>query len=221
MKQPAARQRPTAAVWKTLAWILLALPLGLLGYDIGRELVEPGVALGANPQEAIIHRLGAWGLRLLLVTLAVSSLARLAKRPALARLRRLVGLWAFAYLALHFGVYLTLLAGLDWNVVAGDLSKRPYITAGAVGLLALVPLAVTSTRGWQRRLGRRWKALHRLVYPAATAGWIHLLWLSKASYGDAILYGVALTALLGERVLFARSKRRGRAMASQTTRRAP
>lgn len=206
------------AAWKTLAWILLALPLGLLGYDIGRELVEPGATLGADPQEAITHRLGAWGLRLLLATLAVSSLARLAKQPVLARLRRLVGLWAFAYLALHFAVYLTLLAGLDLQVVAADLYKRPYITAGAAGLLALTPLAVTSTRGWQRRLGRRWKALHRLVYPAAVAGWIHLLWLSKAGYGDAALYGVALAALLGERVLSARSKRRGRRMASQTTR---
>lgn len=215
--KPEARWPVPSAVWKALAWILLALPLAVLGYDIARELNEPGSALGADPQEAIMHRLGAWGLRLLLVTLAISSLARLARRPALVRLRRLAGLWAFAYLALHLGVYVTLLAELQLAVVAADLYKRPYITAGSAGLLALVPLAVTSTRGWQRRLGRRWKALHRLIYPAALAGWIHLLWLSKASYGDAILYGVVLAALLGERVLFAQSRRRGRRMALRTT----
>lgn len=186
---------------KPLLFVLLALPLGLLGADVGRELADPGSALGTDPQEEMLHRLGNWGLRFLLLTLAVSPAARLARKPALVRYRRMIGLWAFAYLALHFTVYLALLAGFDARAVVGDIYERPYITVGFGAFLALVPLAVTSTRGWQRRLGRRWKALHRLIYPAAIAAWTHLLWLSKASYQDAVIYGAVLALLLGERVL--------------------
>lgn len=186
---------------KALLCILLALPLCLLGVDVWREVAAPGSALGPDPQEAMLHRLGIWGLRFLLLTLAVSPAARLARRPLLVRFRRMIGLWAFAYVALHFLVYLALLAGWDPIVIAEDVYKRPYITVGFGALLALTPLAVTSTRGWQRRLGRRWKALHRLVYPAAIAAWTHLLWLSKASYQDAAIYGALLALLLGERLL--------------------
>ena len=187
--------------FKALLFALLALPLALLGADVWREIGDPGSTLGPDPQEAMVHRLGTWGLRFLLLTLAVSPAARLTRRPALVRCRRMVGLWAFAYVALHFAVYLALLAGLDPLVIANDIYQRPYITVGFGALLALVPLAVTSTRGWQRRLGRRWKALHRLIYPAAIAAWTHLFWLSKASYQDAAVYGLALALLLGERLL--------------------
>ena len=195
---------------KATLFVLLGLPLALLGWDVGRELAEPGSALGPDPQEAMTHRLGTWGLRFLLLTLAISPLSRLLRKPALVRFRRQAGLWAFAYVALHFAVYLTLLAGLDLAVVLGDVYKRPYITVGFGALLALVPLAVTSTRRWQRRLGRRWKVLHRLVYPAAIAAWIHLLWLSKASYQDAVVYGSVLAALFGERIVFALRRRAAR-----------
>ena len=196
---------------KALLFALLALPLGLLGVDVWREVAEPGSALGPDPQEAMLHHLGTWGLRFLLLTLAVSPASRLARRPVLVRFRRMIGLWAFAYVALHFLVYLALLAGWDPLVIAEDIYKRPYITVGFGALLALTPLAVTSTRGWQRRLGRRWKALHRLVYPAAIAAWTHLFWLSKASYQDAAIYGAALALLLGERLVryALRVKRRG------------
>lgn len=197
--------------FKALLFGLLALPLVLLGADVWRELDAPGSALGPDPQEAMLHHLGVWGLRFLLLTLAVSPAARLAGQPVLVRFRRMIGLWAFAYVALHFAVYLALLAGFDPLVVAADIYKRPYITVGFGALLALAPLAVTSTRAWQRRLGRRWKTLHRLVYPAAIAAWTHLFWLSKASYQDAAIYGAALALLLGERVLryALRVKRRG------------
>lgn len=195
---------------KALLFLLLALPLGLLGVDVWREVAAPGSALGPDPQETMLHRLGIWGLRFLLLTLAVSPAARLARRPVLVRFRRMIGLWAFAYVALHFLVYLALLAGWDPLVIAEDIYKRPYITVGFGALLALAPLAVTSTRGWQRRLGRRWKALHRLVYPAAIAAWTHLWWLSKASYQDAAIYGAVLALLLGERLArYGISKRRG------------
>ena len=211
-RAPATRTRRRAVestpAFKTALFLLLSLPLVLLGVDVGRELDAPGSALGPDPQEALVHHLGTWALRCLLLTLAVSPAAHLARRPALVGARRMIGLWAFAYMALHFGVYLVLLAGLDPLAIAADLYKRPYITVGFAALVALAPLAATSTRGWQRRLGRRWKALHRLIYPAAIAAWTHLLWLSKASYQDAAIYGAVLALLLGERLVrYARRRR--------------
>lgn len=195
---------------KPLLFVALAVPLALAGVDIGRELQLPGSGLGPDPGEALTHHLGSWALRMLLLTLAVSSAARLLRRPWLIRVRRMVGLWAFAYLVLHFAAYLGLLAGLEWGTVVADIAKRPYITVGFTALVLLIPLAVTSTRGWQRRLGRRWRQLHRLVYPAAIAAWIHLLWLSKASTMEPFIYGAVLVALFGERLAttIRRSKRR-------------
>lgn len=199
---------------KPLLFLALAAPLALVGVDVWRELVQPGSALGADPGEALVHRLGSWALRMLLLTLAVSSASRLLRRPWLIRVRRMVGLWAFAYVCLHFAAYLGLLAGLEWNTVVADIARRPYITVGFLALALLIPLAITSTRGWQRRLGRRWRQLHRLVYPAAVAAWVHLLWLSKASTMEPFIYGAVLLALFGERLAttIRRSKRTRRPM---------
>ena len=158
----------------------------------------------------MVHELGTWGLRTLLIALLISSVARLARQPRLIRLRRMAGLWAFAYVVLHFTAWLGLLAGFHIDTILADFIKRPYITMGLAALLMLIPLAITSTRGWQRRLGRRWRQLHRLVYPAAIAAWIHLLWLSKVSYLDAVIYGTVLAALLAERIVDA-ARRRSRA----------
>ena len=171
----------------------------LLFVDVWREIQLPGSGLGPDPGEAVVHHLGTWGLRTLLLTLAVSPASRLLKRPRLVRYRRMVGLWAFSYLVLHFMSYLWLLGGFALETLTADIYKRPYITVGFLALLLLIPLAITSTRGWQRRLGRRWKALHRLVYPAAIAAWTHLLWLSKASFMDPFVYGLVLVLLFGER----------------------
>ena len=194
---------------KPLWFLVLALPLAAVCVDVWRETVAPGSGFGPDPAEALTHRLGNWALRMLLLTLAVSSLARLLRRPWLIRFRRMAGLWAFAYVVLHFTGYLVLLAGFDPAAVAADVFKRPYITAGFLALSLLVPLAVTSTRGWQRRLRQRWQRLHRLIYPAAAAAWIHLLWLSKASFLEPVLYGLALALLLAERVWSWRRRRVG------------
>lgn len=194
---------------KPLVFAALALPLALLGADVWREIQAPGSALGPDPVDELIRSLGGWAIRALLLTLAVSPAARLFKMPWLIRFRRMAGLWAFAYVALHFAVYLALLAGFALAAIADDIVKRPYITVGFGALLALVPLAVTSTRKWQRRLGRNWRKLHRLVYPAALAGWVHLLWLSKASVLDPFLYGLVLAILFGERIAFAVRRRLG------------
>ena len=186
---------------KVVVFALLAMPLAWLAANIAGEIVEPGSALGPEPGEAVVHELGSWALRILLLTLLISSIARLARQPGLIRFRRMAGLWAFTYVVLHFTSYLGLLAGFHLDTILGDFTKRPYITMGLAALLMLIPLAITSTRGWQRRLGRRWRQLHRLVYLAAIAAWIHLLWLSKVSYLDAVIYGTLLAVLLVERVV--------------------
>lgn len=139
-------------------------------------------------------------MRILLLTLAVSPASRVLRQPRLVRFRRQAGLWAFAYIVLHFTAYLAVMAGFELATVAADVVKRPYITVGFTALVLLIPLAVTSTRGWQRRLGARWRMLHRLVYPAAVAAWTHLMWLSKGGFMDPFVYGAILVLLFGERV---------------------
>jgi methionine sulfoxide reductase heme-binding subunit len=193
--------RRLPAVWlKPLVWIGCGLPLGWLAWAVAVEVGSPGAVLGADPGEAVVHHLGEWGLRILLLALAVTPLRRRLAWPDLARVRRLIGLFAFAYLALHFLAYLTFLAAFDWASIVEDLTRRTYLIAGATGLLALIPLAVTSTRGWQRRLGRRWRTLHRLVYVACGLGLAHLWWLTKDGYGEVLAYTVVYLLLMAERL---------------------
>ena len=168
--------------------------------DIYREIALPGSGLGPDPGDALVRRLGEWGLRMLLLALAVSPAARLCKAPRLIRFRRQIGLWAFAYAALHFTAYLAVLAGFSLDAIVEDIVRRPYIGVGFSALALLALLAATSTRGWQRRLRARWRMLHRLVYPAALLAWTHLLWLSKGGFLDPFLYGLALALLFGERI---------------------
>ena len=189
------------AIAKALLFALLALPLGLLAYDLYREFFMPGAAFGADPGEEIVRYLGEWAIRLLMATLAVSPASRLFRRPHWVRFRRMFGLFAFTYVVLHFVGYWALLAGFDFGAFIDDFAKRPYITVGIVALLCLVPLAATSTRGWQRRLRRNWRRLHRLVYVIGVLACIHLWWLSKAGYQDAVLYSAILILLLGERTV--------------------
>ena len=186
---------------RTGLFVLLAVPLALLAVDVWREFLVPGSGLGPDPADELVRTLGTWGLRILLLTLAVSPASRVLRQPRLIRFRRMVGLWAFAYVVLHVVAYLGVLAGFELATVAGDVVKRPYITAGFSALLLLIPLAATSTRGWQRRLGRRWRLLHRLIYPAAVAAWTHLMWLSKGGFLDPVVYGAILVLLFGERVV--------------------
>ena len=194
---------------KPVLWAVLGLPLALVGVDVYRELQVPGSALGPDPADELTRTLGSWAITLLLATLAVSPLSRLVRRPWLIRFRRMVGLWTFAYVMLHFVAYLGLLAGFQLASIADDVVKRPYITVGFAALLALIPLAITSTRGWQRRLGPRWRSLHRLVYAIGIAACIHVLWLSKGSFVEPLVYGLALACLFGERIIFTiRSKQR-------------
>ena len=166
-------------------------------------LVADGVTgrLGANPIEEITHRTGDWTLRLLLGTLAVTPLRRLTRWNAVIRYRRTLGLVTFTYACLHFITYIGIDQGLALTYVGEDIVKRPYITVGFAAFLLLVPLAVTSTTGWVRRLGgRRWAALHRLIYVAGAAGVLHYLWLVKGDQWTPVYYAAVLVVLLALRV---------------------
>jgi sulfoxide reductase heme-binding subunit YedZ len=156
--------------------------------------------LGADPVAALTHATGDWALRLLLLSLAMTPLRRLTGQPWPIRFRRLVGLYAFFYACLHLSVYLVLDLQGFWTQIFEDIAKRPYITVGFSAWLLLLPLALTSTRGWIRRLGRRWGQLHRLVYVAAALAVLHFLWLVKSDLREPLVYAAVLAVLLGLRL---------------------
>jgi sulfoxide reductase heme-binding subunit YedZ len=153
--------------------------------------------VGPNPVEYITHGTGDWTLRFLLITLAVTPVRRLAGLPWLIRYRRMLGLFAFFYGCLHFAIYLWLDKVFDWQEIWKDIYKRPFITAGFTAFALMVPLAITSTKGWVRRLGgKRWALLHRLVYVSGVAAVVHYYWLVKSDIREPLLYGVILMILL-------------------------
>lgn len=177
-------------VLKAAAWILGLAPLGWVGW---LALTD---GLGANPIEFLLHRAGDSALVLLLIGLAITPVRRLTRWNQIIKVRRTIGLFAFFYAFLHLMVYLVLDQGLAWEFIWEDVSDRLYITVGFTAFLLLVPLALTSTRGWVRRLGKRWQRLHRLVYVATGLGVIHFFWQVKAdTYWPLVAAGV-LAALL-------------------------
>ena len=189
---------------KAAVRVLLSLPLAWLGVAAYFDVRSPGAMLGADPGEAVLLFLGEWGLRILLLALSISTLRRWSGYAPLMGIRRFVGLYAFTYLSLHFGVYLWFYTEFDWGPITEDLLERPYITLGFAALLMLLALAVTSTRGWRRRLRRRWQQLHRLIYPACALGVLHFWWLTKDGYGEVALYALWLALLYGDRLLASR-----------------
>lgn len=189
---------------KPLLFVLCALPLAGLAL---RAFGVAGLGLGANPVDELQDELGEWGLRLLLATLCVTPLAVTFRLPWLMRLRRMLGLFAFTYVSLHLLNWLVLDQWFDLRAISADIAKRPYITVGMVAYALLVPLAVTSTAGWMRRLGPRWHRLHKLVYPAAILGCVHFWWQVKADWREPFVYATVLALLLGWRVRRARMRR--------------
>ncbi len=184
---------------KSIVHLLALTPLAILLWQAWSVAKTGGNALGADPVAEIEHRLGLWALRLLVITLAITPLRQLTGWNVLVRFRRMLGLYAFAYATLHFAAYL----GLDlrgyWTQVFEDIAKRPYITVGFTAWLLLVPLAVTSTSGWIRRLGRNWARLHMLVYPVAVLAVLHFWCLVKSDLREPALYAVIVALLLGWR----------------------
>ncbi len=192
---------------KVLSFAVLSLPLAWLAFAIAGELRSPGSMLGADPGEAVLLHLGEWGLRALLLTLSVSTIRRRLGYTPIMRVRRMAGLFAFTYIALHFLFYLWFFTEFDFGLIVEELAERPYITVGFAAFVILVALAVTSTNGWQRRLRRRWQQLHRLVYVAAALGILHFWWLTKAGYGEVLVHGTWLALLYADRLQAASAKR--------------
>lgn len=180
------------ALRKLPVWLLCLAPLGLLLYRFRTN------DLTANPIEYITHETGDWSLRILLVSLMITPLRRLGY-PSLIQYRRLLGLFAFFYACLHLTTWAWLDRLLDFPEMWADVMKRRFITVGMLGFLLMVPLAITSTKGWIRRLGKQWQTLHRLVYVSALAGVVHYYWLVKSDIRLPVLYGAVLLTLLGFR----------------------
>jgi sulfoxide reductase heme-binding subunit YedZ len=182
--------------WTKASLFLLCLfPLLLLGWRGFHN------ELGANPIEYITHKTGDWTLRFLLITLSVTPFRKLLNQPKLARFRRMFGLFAFFYGCLHLTNWVWLDKFFDLQEMWKDVVKRRFITVGMTGFVLMIPLAITSTAEWVRRLGFvRWQRLHRLVYFSALAGVIHYYWLVKSDVRLPLLYGGILTLLLGYRI---------------------
>jgi sulfoxide reductase heme-binding subunit YedZ len=182
------------ALWP-IEYLLWRVYLGLTGR-------EP-LALTANPIEFVTHYTGDWTLRFLLITLTVTPLRTLLNIPALTRFRRMLGLFAFFYGSLHMMTWLWWDRQFEISGMIEDVLERIYITAGMTGFLAMLPLAITSTAGWVRRLGfQRWKKLHRLIYLSAAAGAIHFFWLVKSDKREPMIYIEILAVLLAFRVFW-------------------
>ena len=190
--------RPAA---KPLLFVLCLLPLAGLGWGIAQD------TLGANPAETLIRSTGDWTLRMLCITLAVTPLRTLTGWHALARWRRMLGLFAFFYGCVHFTSYAWLDQGLGVAVILRDIAKRPFILVGSLALLLMLPLAATSFNRAIKWLGaRRWQLLHRLVYASVLLGLLHFFWMrsAKNDFGDVAVYAAIVALLLGWRVWRAR-----------------
>ncbi|HUN25807.1 MAG TPA: protein-methionine-sulfoxide reductase heme-binding subunit MsrQ [Steroidobacteraceae bacterium] len=175
----------------TPALLLAAGAFNVLGQD-----------LGPDPVNRLLHSCGKWTLNFIFITLAVTPLRQLAGFTHLARLRRMLGLFAFFYALCHLFVYVVLDQELNFPGLLQDIAKRPYITIGFTAVVLLVPLAVTSTNRMMRRLGRRWQKLHRLIYLIAVLGVVHYYWQVKRDVREPLLYAFILAGLLGYRVVW-------------------
>jgi sulfoxide reductase heme-binding subunit YedZ len=215
--KPRRRAEPRIVVAKTCVHLLARTPLTILLSQVWDVARTGGDALGADPVAEIEHRLGLWALRFLMLALAITPLRQLTGKPVLVRFRRMLGLYAFFYVCLHFAAYL----GLDlrgyWTQVFEDIAKRPYITVGFAAWLLLVPLAITSTTGWIRRLGRNWARLHKLVYAIGVLAVLHFWWLVKSDIREPALYAGILAALLGWRAWRTIASRRKAAISRPRT----
>jgi methionine sulfoxide reductase heme-binding subunit len=177
-------------------FVLALAPLASLA---ARAFGVFGGTLGANPIAMVTDTLGLWGLRLLLATLTLTPLRYATGSSEWLRFRRMLGLYAFFYLSLHFAMYLVVDQSFDLRVLLEDVLKRPWITLGLTGLVLLVPLALTSTRAAMRRLGRRWQQLHYAIYPAALAGCWHYYWQVKRDVSGPLLYAAIFALLMAVR----------------------
>ena len=181
---------------RSLVFGLALVPLGWLAFTVwtGRT--------GPNPAEDIILTTGIWALRFLLITLAITPVRRLTGLNPVIQYRRMLGLFAFFYACVHLFSYMLFDRLFHIGEILTDIADRPFIMAGMTALALMIPLAVTSTKGWIRRLGRRWQTLHRIVYFSAATACLHFAWKVKVVVGEPVYYAAILAVLLGFRLLW-------------------
>jgi methionine sulfoxide reductase heme-binding subunit len=180
---------------KPMVFLVCLGPIATLGWKVYQQ------NLGANPVDVITRSTGKWTLTFLLITLAITPVRKLLSLPWLIKFRRMLGLFAFFYGSLHLMTYVWLDKFFDVHAMLQDIAKRKFITAGMTAWACMLPLAITSTTGWIRRLGgKRWQKLHRLIYLSATAGVVHFIWLVKADLRRPLTYGAILALLLAYRL---------------------
>ena len=182
------------ALWRTCVFVAAAVWPLLWLYQAW------SFALGPDPGKVLVDRLGLGTLVLLLITLCMTPLQKLSGWPGWIAVRRQLGLWCFTYVVLHLSAYLVFILGLDWSQLGVELVKRPYIIVGSFGFVGLLVLALTSNRYSQRRLGGRWKKLHRLVYGILGLGLLHMLWIVRADLKEWVIYASIGALLLVLRV---------------------
>jgi len=200
---------------KVIVFLLGLVPIAVVGW---RALHGD---LTANPIEFITHSTGDWTILFLIFTLCITPLRKLLRLPELIRFRRMLGLFAFFYVCLHFSTWLVLDKFFDWKEMWADVVKRRFITVGFAAFLLLIPLAITSTAGWIRRLGgKRWQQLHRAIYAAAVLGVIHYYWLVKSDVRKPLMYGAIVAILLAWRLVDWFMKQRGTSVATAGPQRA-
>ena len=157
--------------------------------------------LGPDPAQALSIETGEWTLRFLLLTLAITPFRQIFRVAEIARLRRMIGLFAFFYASIHFLSWMAFILAFRWLAIAEELVERPYITVGFLAYVILFLLGVTSTNSMVRRLGKNWKRLHKFVYAASILAIVHLLWILRTDVTEAVIYGVLLAILLGYRII--------------------
>jgi len=198
---------------KPVLFVFSLLPFTYLVYGALTD------GLGVNPVETLTHETGEWGLRFLLITLAISPLRRLFGIAWLTKLRRMLGLFAFFYASMHFLTYIWLDQFFDFAEILRDIPKRPFITIGFVAFILLIPLAITSTKKMQQRLKRNWKRLHQLVYVIPMLVVVHFIWSLKADYSEPFFYTLIFLVLMAERAYHARYQARNQVQ--DTNKKAP
>jgi sulfoxide reductase heme-binding subunit YedZ len=190
-------------VWKPLVFLICLVPLFVMVFRV----FGIGEGLGPNPIEAIQDHFGEWGLRFIMITLAISPLRQISGQPLLGRFRRMLGLFTFFYVLLHFLVWLLLDQELLLPAILEDVVERPFITVGIASLVILLAMAATSTAGMRRRLGQRWQQLHYGAYAVGVLGVWHYWWQVKKDISEPLVYSIILAVLLGFRIYKSRQRR--------------
>ena len=194
-------QQVLRGLFNPLVFILCLWPATYLAYAVYLAYTGGDNLLGPDPAKFLSLETGEWSIRMLVLALAVTPLRYLLNQPYLWKLRRMLGLYVLFYASLHFLVFLAFLLGWRWQELGHEIVERPYITLGFLAFVLLIPLGLTSFQYAQRKLGKKWKLLHRLVYLISVLAVFHIIWIVRSSIGDAVLYGGLVALLLGYRLL--------------------